>query len=110
MKTLHIQTKTTLQTLFRLERCGEYARALAEIKNIWENIDELPNIEGLSSFEAAELILRCGSLIGFEGHNKQIPNAQENSKNLLTEAHRQFTELRYVEKIAECPPLVTDKK
>ena len=51
---------------------------------------------------AAEIILRCGALIGFLGHNKQIPNSQEKSKNLLTEARKRFLDIYDVEKIAEC--------
>ena len=46
--------------------------------------------------------MRCGALIGFLGHNKQIPNSQETSKNLLTEARNRFLEIYDVEKIAEC--------
>lgn len=102
MKILRTQAKVVFQTLFRLERCGRYDEALAELDGIWEDINALPNVEGLDSSEAAEMVLRCGSLIGFLGHNKQIPNAQEKSKNLLTEAHRRFFDIYNVEKIAEC--------
>ncbi len=102
MKILHTQTKATFQTLYQLERCGEYERALEEIESLWENTDDLPNVEEFGLYEAAEMILRCGSLIGFEGHIKQTPNAQEKSKNLLTEALSRFIELKIPEKIAEC--------
>ena len=102
MKILHTQTKIVFQNLFRFERCGRYSDALAQLEGVWEDINALPNIEGLDAFEAAEMILRCGSLIGFDGHNKQISNAQEISKNLLTEARHRFVELNNVEKIAEC--------
>lgn len=102
MKILRPQIKVLLQELFRFERRGEYKTALAAVGNFWEDLDSMPDVEGLDSFEAAELYLRCGSLIGFEGQNKNIPNTQEKSKNLLTEARYRFIELGNIEKIAEC--------
>lgn len=102
METFQTRVKTMIRTTFAFERRGEYARALAEVKNIWEDIETVPNVEDLNSFEAAEIILRCGSLIGFEGHIKQIPNAQEHSKNLLTNALQRFITLKMSEKIVEC--------
>lgn len=102
MKTFHAQVKTIIQATFIYERRGEYARALAEVKNIWEDIEAFPNVEGLNPIEAAEIILRCGSLIGFEGHIKQIPQAQEQSKNLLTNALQRFIVLKMPEKLVEC--------
>jgi len=102
MKILHTEAKLSLRKLFKLERCGKYEEALAELRDIWEDTTTFPNVEGFESREAAEIMLRCGSIIGFLGHNKQIPNAQEKSKNLLTEAHNRFLDIYDVEKIAEC--------
>lgn len=102
MKTLHTQTKVSFGSLVKLERCGLYEQALAELKDIWRDTNEPPDTAGCTSLETAETILRCGSLIGFHGHNKQILDAQEKSKNLLTEARRQFLNIGNVEKIAEC--------
>lgn len=102
MEISQLQVKAMTQAMFVFERRGEYARALEEVKNIWEDMDTFPNVEGLNSLEAAEIILRCGSLIGFEGHIKQIPNAQEKSKNLLTEALERFIALEIPEKLVEC--------
>ena len=62
----------------------------------------MPDIADFESHDAAEALLRCGSLIGFLGHVRPIPNAQERSKNLLTEARTRFLEIYDVEKIAEC--------
>lgn len=103
MKTLHTkQIAVLLKMLFQFERRGEYERGLAEIENIGEEFDNSLPIEGFSKPEAAELFLRFGSLIGFDGHLKQIPNAQERSKNLLTESRRQFIKLNNTKKVAEC--------
>lgn len=87
--------------LFELERCGKYDEALADIKHIWPDTDKLPDTKNLPSRTAAEIILRCGALIGFIGHNRQLPGAQEKSKNLLGEARRRYLEIYDVEKIAE---------
>lgn len=104
MKTLHIEKKTAAlcEKLFKLERQGRYSEALANLEDIWQDKTALPDVEGLEPKMAAELILRCGSLIGFHGHNKQIPNSQEKSKNLLSEARNRFLEMYEVEKVAEC--------
>jgi tetratricopeptide (TPR) repeat protein len=102
MKILHTQVTPLLKKLFKFERCGKYEEALTELKDIWEDTTIFPNVEEFKPRIAAEIILRCGSLIGFHGHNKQIPNAQEKSKNLLTEARNRFLDIYDVEKIAEC--------
>lgn len=102
MKTLHIKTSKLYDRLFRLERQGRYEDAISEIGDIWQDKTSLPDTEELEINLAAELVLRCGSLFGFLGHNKQIPNSQEKSRNLLTHARNLFIELYKVEKIAEC--------
>ncbi len=45
---------------------------------------------------------RASGIFGFLGHLKQIPNSQERSKDLITEAHKRFLEIYDVEKMAEC--------
>ncbi|HEY0426898.1 MAG TPA: tetratricopeptide repeat protein [Pyrinomonadaceae bacterium] len=75
---------------------------MAELTDIWEDTRSFPVIDEFEPLDAAEIILRCGSLIGFLGHNKQIPNAQEKSKNLLTEARNRFLDIEDAEKVAEC--------
>lgn len=103
MKTLHIKTVLPLlKKLYRFERCGKYDEALVELREIWEDTTKFPRVEEYESRTAAEVILRCGALIGFLGHNKQIPGSQEKSKNLLSEARNRFLDIYDVEKIAEC--------
>lgn len=102
MKTLHTQATLLLRKLLKLERCGKYDEALAELRDIWKDTTTFPNVDEFEPHAAAEIILRCGSLIGFLGHNKQISNSQEKSKNLLTEARTRFLDIYDVEKIAEC--------
>lgn len=102
MKSLHTQPEIVVNELHSLERCGKYEEALVELREIWEDTTSFPNVEEFEPHIAAEIFLRCGSLIGFLGHNKQIPNAQEQSKNLLTEARRRFLDISDIERVAEC--------
>lgn len=102
MQTLPSKTSVLTNKLLLLERCGKYEEALAELQDIWEDVNTFPDIENYEPQTAAEVLLRCGSLIGFLGHNKQIRDAQEQSKNLLTEARSRFLCLANIEKVAEC--------
>ncbi len=102
MKTFHKISKNTIKRLFELEKMGKYDEIFAEVESIWTDRTKLPDVENLEPHLAAEVILRCGSLIGFLGQYKQLPNAQEKSKNLLIEARNRFLDLYNVEKIAEC--------
>lgn len=106
MKTLHTQaiqqTFVSSKKLFRLERQGRYAEALLEIEEFWREINSSPETSRFSPLETAEIMLRYGVLIGFHGHNHQIPNAQIRSKNILTEARQRFIEFFEVEKTVEC--------
>jgi tetratricopeptide (TPR) repeat protein len=102
MNTFHTDVTVSTGNLFKLERCGKYEEALAEIRYIWKDTNDFPDVDAFAPRAAAEIILRCGALIGFLGHNKQIPNSQEKSKNLLTEARNRFCDIYDIEKIAEC--------
>jgi tetratricopeptide (TPR) repeat protein len=91
-----------VRELFALERCGLFEHALLELRGVWDDTMVDPNVEGLDPRIAADIYLRCGALIGFLGHSRQIPSAQERSKNLLTKARSIFLELYQPEKLAEC--------
>ncbi len=102
MKSLNTKLNISTQEIFQLERCGRYDDAIQKLSDVWEDKSAFPDVNHFDKATAAEIILRCGSLIGFLGHNKQIPNAQEHSRDLLTEAHQRFLEIYDIEKIAEC--------
>lgn len=106
METLRAQSEeqpiALAKKLFELERCGRYEKALSEAKKIWNDISKLPQVEVFEAKDAAELLLRCGALIGFIGHQNKIPNAQSKSRYLLTKAKQRFSELCEAEKAAEC--------
>lgn len=102
MESLNIKTDISLKKLLQLERSGRYDEAIQELDDIWQDKGSMPNVENFDKRTAANIILRCGSLIGFLGHSKHIPGSQEKSKNLITEAHKRFLEFYDIEKIAEC--------
>lgn len=106
MNTLHTYTpqKSALliKKLFRLERRGKYEEALEEVRDIWEDKTASPNVDGFEPRDAAEILLRCGSLFGALGHIRGLPGSQERSRDLLEEARRRFLDIYDVEKIAEC--------
>jgi tetratricopeptide (TPR) repeat protein len=91
-----------LREIRSLERCGRFDDALQELRGVWDDTTKEPDTTDLDARLAAETYLRCGALIGFVGHIRLIPTAQERSKNLLTEARSRFLEIYDPEKIAEC--------
>src|SRR5687767_4330325 len=94
--------KVLLRTIFDLERRGKFDEALREARAFWDDTTQPPVTENLDANLTAETYLRCGALLGFLGHIRQIPTAQERSKNLLTQARSLFLEIIDPEKIAEC--------
>jgi tetratricopeptide (TPR) repeat protein len=102
MKTFHINADILVKNLLELERQGLYDEAFEQLKCVWSDFSATPDVEDLEPGLAAEMLLRCGSLIGFFGHINQVPNSQEISKNLLTDAHNRFLSLFNFEKVAEC--------
>ncbi|HET8670087.1 MAG TPA: hypothetical protein VFM05_05505, partial [Candidatus Saccharimonadales bacterium] len=95
----------------RAERCceiakefenkGEYDRACRVLSDYWSRIGELPKLAGLEPSTAAELLLRAGVLTGMIGWHRQIPDAQETAKDLLTQSHSIFESHGNKKQIAE---------
>lgn len=88
--------------LFRLERSGRYQEALDDLAELWPDVSFRPELDQFDVDEAAEILLRCGSLIGFHGHNVQMEGAQDRSRDLLMEAQASFITRNEIRKAAEC--------
>ncbi len=88
--------------LCKLERSGRFETGLALFGDNFSKADFLPDVEDLTASEAAEILLRFGSLIGFYGYKHQLDGAQDRSKDILTMAHTRYVELNDIAKIAEC--------
>jgi tetratricopeptide (TPR) repeat protein len=83
------------------ENKGEYDRACKVLNDYWPRIGELPKLAGLETSTAAELLLRAGVLTGIIGGHRQIPDAQETAKDLLTQSHSIFESRQITGKTAE---------
>jgi tetratricopeptide (TPR) repeat protein len=84
-----------------LENKGEYEEARKVLSDYWPRIGEQPKLTGLEPNTAAELLLRAGVLTGIIGSYRQIADAQENAKDLLTQSHSIFESRHNKKKIAE---------
>lgn len=108
---LHDLENSALSVDKRVEVCCEVARELEhvgeweEARNIlgeyWSRIGDIPKVAGLEPTTAAELLLRAGVLTGIIGSHRQIDNAQEIAKDLLTKSYSIFHSRRITKKIAE---------
>jgi tetratricopeptide (TPR) repeat protein len=96
------KVKDVIETAKESEVVGKYEEAVGFLSPYWINITERPDVSELNKEEQAEILLRCGSLIGYIGSCKQIRNAQELAKNLLIEAGDLFSVLGITAKVAEC--------
>ncbi|HYO92332.1 MAG TPA: tetratricopeptide repeat protein, partial [Pyrinomonadaceae bacterium] len=68
------------------EHRGQYDAARDALGELWQGIGKRPSIEGLSELTAAEVLLRVGSLSGYLGSVKQIQEAQDKAKDLISES------------------------
>jgi tetratricopeptide (TPR) repeat protein len=84
-----------------LENTGEYEEARKVLSDYWPRTGETPKVAHLEPNTAAELLLRAGVLTGMIGSQRQIPNAQEAAKDLLTQSHLIFESRQNIKKIAE---------
>jgi tetratricopeptide (TPR) repeat protein len=84
-----------------LENKGEYEEARKVLSNYWPRIGEAPKLAGLEQNTAAEVLLRAGVLTGIIGAYRQIPDAQEIAKDLLTQSHSIFESRQIRKKVAE---------
>jgi len=84
-----------------LENTGEYEEARKVLTDYWPRIGEQPKLEGLEPETAAELLLRAGVLTGILGAYRQLTNAQEIAKDLLTQSQSIFEARQVIKKIAE---------
>jgi tetratricopeptide (TPR) repeat protein len=83
------------------ENKGQYDAACKALNDYWPRIGEEPKLAGLEPNTAAELLLRAGVLTGIIGSQRQIPDAQETAKDLLTQSHTIFESRQNNKKIAE---------
>lgn len=72
----------------QLEERGEYEAAQEALGWLWQGVGVRPALEKLNEAVKPVVLLRVGALSGFLGSARQIANASEESKNLLSESIR----------------------
>jgi hypothetical protein len=83
------------------ENKGEYEEARKALSGYWRRIGERPNLEGLETSIAAEVLLRVGVLTGAIGSRNEVTEAEETAKDLISESLSVFKSQSYKKKIAE---------
>ena len=83
------------------ENKGQYDAACKALHDYWPRIGETPKLAGLEPSSAGELLLRAGVLTSIIGSQRQIADAQETAKDLLTQSHTIFETRQNNKKIAE---------
>jgi tetratricopeptide (TPR) repeat protein len=84
-----------------LEEAGEFELAQETLRPFWAGVPSRPNTTGLAHEAKAELLLRTGTLTGWLGSAKQVPDSQEIAKDLISESARIFESAGFTEKLAE---------
>lgn len=84
-----------------LEDAGNYEAAREAMGDLWLRVGEHPTLQDLDEDTAAEVLLRAGVLTGWIGCVKQIEDAQETAKNLISESVTRFQALAAAAKVAE---------
>ncbi|HSL55127.1 MAG TPA: helix-turn-helix domain-containing protein, partial [Pyrinomonadaceae bacterium] len=77
------------------ENKGEYDEACELLSGLWPRLDQRPQITGLESDVAAEVLMRAGVLTGWIGGD------QEQAKDFISESLTIFESRKYIKKIAE---------
>ena len=85
----------------QFEDKGEFDEARKALDAYWRRVGERPKLDGLEPAGAAEVLLRAGVLTSVIGSRNQIPEAQETSKNLISESLSLFQSLNDQKKVAE---------
>ena len=80
---------------------GQYGAAAEALGELWPGAGRRPPLKALSPAAGAELLLRCGTLTGWLGSVGNVPGAQEQAKDLLSEAGRRFRSQGLLAKSAE---------
>ena len=80
---------------------GNFEDAQEALGGLWRGVGNGPDLEGLSGAAAAEVLLQSGVLSGWLGSVRQMPEAQERAKDLLSAALRGFESEGRTVKVAE---------
>jgi tetratricopeptide (TPR) repeat protein len=99
---LRIDEPRLAQILWKHERQGRFLEGLECLPDDWASADFLPDTNGLSPIEAAELRLRYAVLLGYQGHIAKIAGSQLRVRDLLTDLCGEFVDTDDHRKAADC--------
>lgn len=90
------------EEIHRCETRGDLRRAINLLAPYWIGFDSEIKLTSLNKVEAANLLLRIGSVISEYGSAEQINNSQEKSRECLSRAEEIFDKLEDSEGKAQC--------
>jgi tetratricopeptide (TPR) repeat protein len=80
---------------------GQYEAAREALGELWLGIGQRPPVRNLPPAVDAEVLLQCGTLTGWLGSVRNVSGAQEQAKDMLSEAGRKFRSQGMLKKASE---------
>src|SRR5215204_6680642 len=80
---------------------GQYEAAREALAEVWAGIGQKPAMEQWPPAVEAEVLLQCGTLTGWLGSARNVSGAQDQAKDMLSEAARKFRPLDMLGKVSE---------
>lgn len=80
---------------------GQYEAAREALGELWLGVGQRPALTSFPPEVEAEILLLCGTLTGWLGDVQNVSGAQEQAKDMLSEAARLFEERGMPQKVAE---------
>lgn len=81
---------------------GQYEAAREALGDLWRGVGQRSPMESYPPAVRAEVLLQCGTLTGWLGSAQNLVGAQEQAKDMLSAAAREFEALGIQRKVAEC--------
>jgi tetratricopeptide (TPR) repeat protein len=78
------------QVAAELMHKGQYEAAREALGGLWLGVGQRPPVSGMPPAVDAEVMLRCGTLTRLLGNVRNVAGAQEQAKDMLSEAERKF--------------------
>jgi tetratricopeptide (TPR) repeat protein len=89
------------------ELCRNISASQRILSAVWENLEEEPTLNGLSSAIRAEILRLCGVFLSFYGRSHNLKDYQERGKNFLTRAVEMFYRENLPHKSAEAKVMLS---
>jgi len=80
---------------------GQYEAAREALAEVWAGVGQKPAMEQWPPAVEAEVLLQCGTLTGWLGSARNVSGAQDQAKDMLSEAARKFRPLDMLGKVSE---------